>query len=171
MVSGIPGIGKSTWIQNHKDFIEGKTIVISRDEIRFSLLKDGDPYFSKEDETWAEYINQIKIAIDNNKVDNIFLDATHINPRSRNKVFKALGKKYLEKVNEINNIWFLCDVRLAIERNEKRAGTKRYVPSKAIYNMYATSEIPLLEEKFNNRYIVDAKNGMLIKLIEERIGE
>ena len=44
---GAPGAGKSTFIKNNKDKLCGSVNIVSRDEIRFSLLKDGDEYFSK----------------------------------------------------------------------------------------------------------------------------
>ena len=44
LMIGIPGSGKSTWARNRKD-----GIIVSRDAIRCSFLKDGENYFSKED--------------------------------------------------------------------------------------------------------------------------
>ena len=45
MMCGIPGSGKSTWIQNCKGFIGNDVVVVSRDAIRFSMLKEGEDYF------------------------------------------------------------------------------------------------------------------------------
>lgn len=49
---GIPGSGKSTWAKANK---KEKDIYVSRDEVRFSLLQDGDEYFSKEKEVLKEF--------------------------------------------------------------------------------------------------------------------
>ena len=35
---GVPGAGKDYWIKNHIDSFKGNTKVVSRDEIRFSML-------------------------------------------------------------------------------------------------------------------------------------
>ena len=45
---GIPGSGKSTFVRKRRDIFDNP-IVISRDKIRFSLLEEGDEYFSKEE--------------------------------------------------------------------------------------------------------------------------
>ena len=48
ILCGIPGSGKSTWIR--KQIAENGGVHCSRDEIRFSLLKDGEDYFAHENE-------------------------------------------------------------------------------------------------------------------------
>lgn len=161
---GIPGLGKSTWLQNHKDCFDDKVIIISRDKIRFNLLKDNKDYFSKETEVWNEYIKQIKNAI-NNKIPNIILDATHLNQGSRAKVLLALGKS-IKDVNEINVIFFTGSLATALERNEKRSG-REYVPPTQIYRMKTSIEIPSSIEKFDHIFLVNIDKST----ITERIGE
>ena len=60
VMCGVPGTGKSTWIKNNLSKFEGEVEVISRDEIRFSMVSEGEEYFSKEDEVFKEFINRIK---------------------------------------------------------------------------------------------------------------
>ena len=48
VMCGGPGSGKSTWIKKNLPTFKGYTKVVSRDEIRFSLVKEGEEYFSKE---------------------------------------------------------------------------------------------------------------------------
>ena len=45
---GCPGSGKSTWAKKHLP----DTYYVSRDEVRFSLLQDGEDYFSHEKEVF-----------------------------------------------------------------------------------------------------------------------
>lgn len=150
LMSGIPGSGKSYWCHHH---MTNKDIYISRDIVRFSMLNDEDDYFAKENEVFKEFIKQIQNAIDSNKYDNIFIDATHLNKSSRNKIFYNIEIKNIE---EINLIYLNTPLEIAIERNSKRTGRK-YVPENVIKNMYNSFKLPLLEEEpnFNNVYIIN----------------
>ena len=56
LLCGIPGSGKSTWVRNHLGKYDRH---VSRDDIRFSLVKEDEEYFSKEEEVKKEYINKI----------------------------------------------------------------------------------------------------------------
>lgn len=162
MTGGIPGLGKSTWIKNHLSTFSGRTKIISRDEIRFSLLKDNEDYFSKEKEVWTEFIKQIKKSLKEN--DNTIIDATHLNERSRAKVLRAIGAD-LKNV-EINIIFFVGSSDLAIARNKNRTG-RSLVPESTIKNMATQVSIPDFNEGFTNIYIIKAENNQIIK----RIGE
>ena len=52
IMMGAPGAGKSTFIKN----LKGESgIPISRDQIRFSMVKEDEPYFSKEKEVYKEF--------------------------------------------------------------------------------------------------------------------
>ena len=47
VMCGVPGCGKSTWCKNN---VPEDAVYVSRDEVRFSMLKPTDAYFSKEQE-------------------------------------------------------------------------------------------------------------------------
>ena len=53
LMMGAPGSGKSTWIKNH---LNSQDVYISRDEIRFAKLKDGEDYFAHEGNVYAEFL-------------------------------------------------------------------------------------------------------------------
>ena len=140
MAVGVPGSGKSTYIKNKIKKYGG--IRISRDDIRFSLLNDTDSYFDKENEVFAEFIKQIQNAI-NSKIENIYVDATHLTEKSRNKV---LNKLSLQNV-QIHILYFDIPLYECIERNANREG-RAYVPITVINNMYETLMRPNFWEKY-----------------------
>ena len=74
---GIPGSGKSTFLKNHNIFFNEPYKIISRDEIRYSIISDEDEYFSKENEVFKKFIEEIKNSLLIN--EETYADATHIN--------------------------------------------------------------------------------------------
>ena len=153
MMIGIAGSDKSSWIQSHKDMFNEKMKIVSRDAIRFSLLKENESYFSKENEVFKEFIKQIKEGIEHD-VD-VIIDATHLNARSRAKVIHSLGDS-LKNV-EMRAVVITTDVEKAIERDSKREGRAHVGPS-PISSMSTTFRKPTLDEGFDYIYYFD-NNG------------
>ena len=129
LMVGAPASGKSSYANNFAES-SGKPIkVVSRDAIRFSLLDDGAPYFSKEKAVFSKFIKEINEGLD--KGDAI-ADATHINEVSRMKV---INKVDLSKC-KVSCIVLLTDELTAIKRNHLREGRAR-VPDQVIRDSYA----------------------------------
>lgn len=141
LICGIPGSGKSTWVEQN---MTKDSIHISRDAIRFATLENGDDYFKNEKQVFNEFIRQIQEALNNDNLGNIFVDATHLNEVSRNKV---LDKLELDGVN-LYAVNFLIDVNLAIKRNEQREG-RAVVPKSAIYRMQHSYQPANENEKYH----------------------
>lgn len=120
---------------------------ISRDEVRFSFLKDGDDYFAKEKEAFAEFISQINNAIEEN-YKCIYIDATHLNPSSRAKVINKLQGN----VEKIGVIYLDTPLDICLERNSTRTG-RQLVPEKSIREMYDCLSIPTAEENRIDTFI------------------
>lgn len=158
IISGASGVGKSTWIAEHKNFFDNSVEIISRDAIRFNLLKDEDDYFEKENEVWAEFVKQAKFSLEKN-VDTI-LDATHLNEKSRAKILRALGSSLKDII--VNVIAFEADVKWCIDNNEKRKG-RAYVPLSVIRRFHISFTEPEYEEGFDNIYIVRMPDTSMIK--------
>ena len=163
LMVGIPGSGKSTFIKDYTKKMYQSYAVISRDDIRFNMVSEDEPYFSKEKAVFKEFVDKIKESLSKN--DITFADATHINENSRCKLFRALGENL--KGIEVHALVFKVPVELAIERNSNREGRK-LVPETAIRNMNSQFTIPSFEEGIDvvgiRRF---DKTGRLVEFREE----
>ena len=141
LMVGIPGSGKSTFIKDYTKKMYQPYAVISRDDIRFKMVSENEPHFSKEKAVFKELVAEIKDSLSKN--DITFADATHINECSRGKLLRALGESL--KDIEVHALVFKVPVELAIERNNGREGRK-VVPETAIRNMNSQFTMPSFEE-------------------------
>lgn len=137
LLSGLPGSGKSTWAR--QKITENGGVWCSRDEVRFSIVKENEEYFSHEDEVFNTWIKQINKALENSEVEDIYVDATHLNDKSRNKVLNRLTKN--TDIEKITNVLFLTPLETCLERNKQRSG-RAVVPEEVIRNMAKTFQIP-----------------------------
>ena len=150
-MSGPPASGKSTWIRNH---LTPTSEWISRDKIRFSIVKEDEEYFSHEDEVFDTFIAYINQMLADDEVEDIYVDATHINKKSRHK---TLSRLHQFKIDELNCVCFDVREEVCQSRNELRPGRER-VTATAITNMFKGYFYPKSDEKFDNIYIVN-ENG------------
>lgn len=147
LMCGAPGSGKTTWCKNA--IKDKSSIHISRDVIRFALLDETDGYFDKETEVFDEFIREIREALKNNSIINIYVDATHLSEAARNKVLDRLN---LTNVT-LYAINFLTDIKIAIKRNELREG-RSVVPRSVLRRMALTFQPAIAHgEKYNYNII------------------
>ena len=139
MLCGVPGSGKSTWAREQVVKLDGKGIIISRDVIRFSMLGDNDSYFAHEDEVFDEFIKEIQEAINDEEHTSIFIDATHLNEKNRNKV---LSRIWHMKDDVVIGVYFDIPLEECLRRNAQRTG-RALVPETVIKNMYESLTKPL----------------------------
>lgn len=135
---GPPAAGKSTLART--DFPD--SIYVSRDEVRFSMIKEGEEYFSKEKQVYMEFILRIQEALSTGK--DVVADATHLNKASRAKLLNAL---ILTDVRVVA-VFIKPTLEVCLERNLKREGRER-VPEDAIKNMHRFCGKPTKEEGFD----------------------
>ena len=140
LVCGCPGSGKTTWIKNN---LTEKDIHVSRDEIRFSLIKEGEEYFSHENEVyqifWVTINEKLKLGF------NVFADQTNLTPKARKYLIN-----HIEGYDKLKIIWVDVPIEVALSRNENRKGTLAYVPPKVIRNMRASFIPPSKAEGFDS---------------------
>ena len=123
--------------------------------MRFSLLTEEDEYFAKETEVFNTWINQINEAIHNEEgVADIYVDATHLNKKSRNKTLSRLDKKNVH----IIPVYFDTPFLMCLKQNNYRSGRER-VPEEVIGNMYKSIKRPTHKEKYKYEDILVIKRG------------
>jgi len=141
---GIPGCGKSTFAKRFKN--EYDTSWVSRDKIRFEIIKDEEEYFSHESEVFQKFTDSIVFGLRNGL--NVIADATHINMGSRRKLTYAIDKQF----NNYNIVYVIFDTMFetCLARNNAREG-RECVPEQVMKNMYKDFRIPRDDE--DNRAI------------------
>ena len=154
ILCGIPASGKSTWGQQ---FYKTNPHIkyISRDDIRFSIIKPEEEYFSHEDEVFYQFVKNIAKSLLEG-VD-VIADATHLNRFSRMKLIDAIDK-YTQNY-DIVFVVFETNLDICLKRNQTRSG-RSIVPEENLKNMYKHFRRPTLGEDFRVKEIVDV-NGDL----------
>lgn len=142
MMCGLPGSGKTTWAKNYMKRNVGETIrYISRDEIRFHLLKENEDYFSHEKEVFTNFSKIIAHALDDGF--DVIADATHLNKKSRQKLIRALTNYSIDF--DIICVCPQASFVTCMERNNLRKG-RAFVPPINMISMQKNFETPSIEE-------------------------
>lgn len=138
LMIGPAGSGKTTWIKKHA--APGTSAHISRDRIRFNMVKEDEHYFSREKEVYMEFIRQIcrAISYETKWVDEIYIDATHLTKHSREKLVKEI---YCFGNFELIAVIVKPALEQCLAQNAQRSG-REYVPENAIRNMYKSFQHP-----------------------------
>lgn len=149
---GIPGSGKSFIANAFSKTVT--SVVVSRDSIRYSLLKEGDEYFAKEKQVFAAYIKEIQKHIDNGEM--VFADATHLNESSRHKLISNLR---LKKEDYVIPVVIETPLEKCLERNARRTGRER-IPESVIEDMFMSltnpaKDSPEMVERYNDILYMD----------------
>ncbi len=142
IICGPSGSGKSTWAKNYMiEHDEQDIRYVSRDEIRYSIVHDDEPYFSHEREVFRKFVSTIV----NTLIDgfDVIADATHLNSASRAKLTNAIDARYSDY--DIIYVVFNVHISECIRRNGLREG-RMCVPDGVIDRQFHDFYAPTLEE-------------------------
>lgn len=148
---GPAGIGKSTWLRTNANKISEGCAIVSRDEIRFDLVKPNEPYFSRENEVLAIFLATIAKTLEHT---DVFVDATNTTVSSRHKLFLGINKYAECSYEKIaldfykNNMLDIC-----LTQNSCRTGRER-VPDDVVERMVGQYQRPSTKEGFSKVYHV-----------------
>ena len=139
IMCGAPASGKS-WFAKNKLMKGRDWDYISRDEVRFSMIKDDEEYFSHETAVFNKFVEKIAVALVWGP-DNIIADATHLNWGSRRKLLNSLKKYYPMETLDIIPVVIEAKLDDILKRNTLRDGRAR-VPEETIRKMRASMNDP-----------------------------
>jgi len=163
IMCGIPGSGKSWYAKNI--LMNEHTVYISRDEVRFAMLKDSDDYFDKEDQVFCSFVNQINYALGaEDNIDAVIADATHLNWPSRRKLLNALTHRNIK----IIPVWMNTPFSTCKTWNEQRGG-RAVVPVSVLNRMEHSKEHPIADPcEYDG--ILEVENQMDLSIIPAEEG-
>lgn len=147
---GLPGSGKSTYL---KKWQMPDVKIISRDEIRYSIVKENEKYFSREKEVFNIFVKRINDAL--LQYDFVIADATHITDASRRKLLNKINK---ENCTEVRAIVMDTPVGQCQINNAKRVGRAK-IPYNVINNMALQMTIPQCGDLFDRVDFINVKWG------------
>jgi predicted kinase len=124
---GIPGSGKSTFIQT---MIENnvKHAIVSSDEIRAFVYGDA----TVQGKIWSTFFGLIQTHLTDNKVDNLYIDTTACNAKDRRNLVNFIRSHAIGNVH-IVGVYLNTPLSVCKERNANRT---RVVPESVINKMY-----------------------------------
>ena len=136
IMCGAPGSGKSYYAKNVLG-ANDTCHYISRDNIRYNMVKPNEPYFNREDLVYAEFVRQVQAALNKNDGKNVIVDATHLTPNSRMKLLSRLSLKNVDVIP----VWMNTTEETCLLRNSQRKG-RECVPTEAVRRMYHSRKHP-----------------------------
>ena len=145
---GAPGAGKSYYLYDNV-YSKHDTFIISRDDIRFRMLKEGEEYFAHEKEVFKEFVKQIQKWLNASEEVEVYADATHLTASSR---FKLLANLHLSDECKVNIIYIKSSLDRCLRNNAKRDGI-RNIPEKALIDAYNRLSEPSFDEYDYNSII------------------
>lgn len=131
---GIPASGKSSLARKFQSY-HSSCRIVSRDEIRFSIVKGSEEYFQHEGEVFKTFCQELNKAL--KEQEFVVADVTHITTKSRKSLLRHLN---LENVYVIC-FWVEVSLDIGLERNANRVGIEK-VPEEDIKDFFRRKTPP-----------------------------
>lgn len=150
IICGPSGSGK-TYLAHQfiNEYSDEHILYVSRDEIRFSLLKEDEDYFLHEKEVFKKFSYLLADTLMQGL--DVFADATHVSIQSRKKLLNAIDKYITDY--EINYIVLNTTLEKCLSNNENRIGRQK-VPNDVIISMYNSFVKPTFNEDSRIKSII-----------------
>ena len=133
MLCGLPGSGKSTWVNQNK---RENTIILSSDKIREELF-GAEEIQGNPKQVFNLLYKRAEEALEQEK--NVIIDSTNLSRANREKFIK----RFYPLADCLSIIIFLESAEECIERQKKR---DRKVPASVIRRMAQQMEMPTFDE-------------------------
>ena len=131
-------------------------VIVSRDAIRFAMLKKGEDYFAHEDEVIKHFYQNISDALRVHKY--VIADATHLSVKARNRLFSNISMPFGTR---IIGVWIETSLKTALRQNAARTGLAR-VPEDVIRRMFKTKVSPRKDEPFDEVIFISRDSNVAI---------
>lgn len=146
MLCGIPCSGKSTYVNELRDYEYWKNaVVLSTDNyIEEQAKRLGMTYNEVFQDCIDEATRQLEMSFARAKDEGkkIIWDQTNLSIKTRKTKLIKVPSIYKRTV-----VWFRVDLEEALKRNETREG--KFIPESILKRMYYQFEVPTLEEGFD----------------------
>lgn len=150
IMSGVMASGKSHYATKHSPLYNCKSKIVSRDLIRFSLLKDDEDYFAHEKQAYNRFVQEVQNYLDDDETPSIYADATFLTDKARRKFLNRLN---LADDVEVKLIIMDTSLYTCLERNGSRKG-RNHVPESAIIEAWEKFERVTNIERINETVVV-----------------
>lgn len=132
---GVPGVGKSTYINEHK---KDSDLVISYEEIERSISPSSFSTTNTSKIT-REFLNQIKESVSYENVNTIWIDSRNVNLKSREYIYNMIKKSSTD--TKVNIIFFHKPLEESIKLNNSRTTQEGRVHEDILTQMYSNLEL------------------------------
>jgi len=142
---GVPSSGKTTWIKQNADLLDGFRIVSTDDIIEEYALSTGSTYnkvFEDYSKTATKLMNE-NIDVYTANGENIVWDQTNLTKSSRSRKLSRLNGY------DVTAVVFATPTRISARLRRREEETGKHIPLHRVHNMIDTFDYPSIDEGFS----------------------
>jgi predicted kinase len=107
------------------------------------MVSEDEDYFARENEVFNAFCSRIQEELEAEEAANIYVDATHLNEKARNKVLNRLDLRNAD----LYAVDFNMPLDVCLKQNKMRSG-RAFVPESQVRRMWYSYEAPTENEKY-----------------------